>query len=166
MSVSVKKATSTNITFLWYLRNQPDVYQYFKTPKPVAWEEHVNWIVPILLSLSEKTIYLISYNDLPAGQLRFNFEPLAKNKLVYYENHSAKIGSAEISISLLKEFRGKGIAKIALKKGIEMMKRGKKMKTLTAEIHQDNATSLTLFEEMGFTQIDARGPYIHYQLSL
>lgn len=150
MKVSLKKVRFSDIEFLWYLRNQPDVYQYIFTPKPVSWEEHVNWIIPIILSLAPKTLYVITFDKIPVGQLRFDY------------NQDA----AKISISLLKEFRGKGIASKALKEAITIIRKERRIKTLIAEIHKKNNVSTALFERLGFIYQKKSGNYLIYHLAI
>lgn len=150
MITTLKKADLSDTPFLWYLRNQPEVYRYFKHPKPVTWEEHINWTIPVLLELVLKELYVIRYGTLPVGQLRFDYEG----------------EEIEVSISLVKEFRGKGIASKALAKGIAKMKRAKKVRQLIAEIYRENAASVSLFEKHGFTYQKTKGDYHYYTLSL
>jgi len=148
MTSLIKPAQFSDIPFLWYLRNQPDVYQYSKTAKPVSWEEHINWITPLLLSLIPKKLYVITYEKLPVGQLRFDY---AGNE-------------AEMSISLLKEFRGKGIASETLKQGIANVKKERTAKTLIAQIHENNLASVALFEKYHFSYQTKKNHYHYYSL--
>lgn len=150
MKIDLRKAQFYDIPFLWYVRNQKDVYQYFKTPAPVSWEKHIEWIIPILLSLSQKELYVITREKSPAGQLRFDYDG----------------ESAEISISLLKELRGKGIASNVLKKAIAKVRREKIVNRLLAEIHIQNSASIGLFTKFGFKKIYTREKFVTYSLSL
>lgn len=150
MSISLRKANLSDIEFLWYLRNQPDVYKYFRQARKVSWQEHIKWILPIILEEEPRDIYLIRQGLLPVGQIRFDHE----------EEKSL------ISIAILKQFRGKGIAVESFKKAVKMLPRGKKTKVLMAEIHRDNISSKKLFESLNFKPKTKKGKWLKYALIL
>lgn len=147
---SLKKAGFLDIEFLWYLRCQPEIYQHFRSPKPVVFEEHLKWIVPVLLGFTNKELFVIQYLKKPVGQVRFD-----------YENEEA-----EISISVLNNFQGKGIGSKSLKLGIDKIKKKKQVKALLAEIHKDNPSSKRLFEKMGFKLKTEEEVWLNYILEL
>jgi UDP-2,4-diacetamido-2,4,6-trideoxy-beta-L-altropyranose hydrolase len=89
MSVQVRKIESRDIEFLWYLRNRPDVYRLFSTPRPVSWEEHVEWVMPYMLGLKEGDLFVIEFEGTSVGQVRID----------YNENEGV------MSISVLSDFR-------------------------------------------------------------
>lgn len=151
-STSLRKAEVIDIEFLWYLRNQPDVYQYARVSGPVLWEEHVGWISPLLLGLKDRELFVIQEDSLPVGQVRLD-----------YEDDREK---AEISISLLKEFRGKGIASAVLDMVIQDLSQRRKGITLIAEIHRNNAGSIALFEKFHFSKEGEREDFLRYKLVL
>ena len=72
MNIKLRKADFKDIEFLWYLRNQAEVFKYFKNNKPVKWQEHLNWIMPIMLGFSNKELYVIEYDNQLAGQIRID----------------------------------------------------------------------------------------------
>jgi len=146
MKINLKKADFTDIEFLFYLRNIPEYYKYYTHPKPVQWEEHINWIMPILLGVDRRDLYIIIVEDIKAGQIRIDF--------------SADM--AEISISLVEHFRGKNIAPVALEKAIEKAKKEKEVKTFRAHVHQDNIASQKLFEKVGYQIEMQEGVWIKY----
>ncbi|MFH0739973.1 MAG: GNAT family N-acetyltransferase [bacterium] len=146
MNIKLKKADFTDIEFLWYLRNIPEYYRYYKQPRPVEWEEHINWIMPILLGTENRDLFIIVVDDTNAGQLRIDYT----------------VNTAEISISLVDHFRGKNIGFLALEKAIEKAKKEKNIDTFRAYVHQDNIASQKLFEKLGY-QIEMQdGVWIKY----
>lgn len=151
MTISLHQAATQDIEFLWYLRNQSDVHCYFRTPKPASWEDHIQWIMPRILGLVPSTLYVIEADKISAGQVRID--------------HQGK-DSAEVSISLLQEFRGKGIAKEALRQAVDMVQREGKIKHLLAEIHRENTASQHLFEHLGFIFEREEGDWRYYRLEL
>jgi len=72
--ISLRKASFSDIEFLWYLRNQPDVYRYSRVNRPVAWKEYINWTIPVILGLTSKNLFVIQRNLFPVGQIRFDYE--------------------------------------------------------------------------------------------
>ncbi len=148
--ISLRKVNFSDIEFLWYLRNQPTVYKYSRNNRPVSWKEHIDWIFPILLGTSNKNLFIIENFKTPIGQIRFDYQ---RNK------------EAEISISILEEFRGRGFAKKALSLTIREIKKQKKAKKLIAEINKDNNPSIRLFEKLNFKLKEKKGKWLKYTLS-
>lgn len=146
--IFIKKAVSSDIKFLWHLRNQPEIFKYFKNPETVNWESHLKWIRPIIAGKSKKNIFIIWFLKNRAGQIRFD----KKNN-----------NSTEISISVLREFWGRGIARGALALAI---KKQKDSKYFTACIHKDNLSSLSLFEKMNFKLNGRKEDWLEYKLIL
>jgi len=146
LKIFLRKANFSDIEFLWYLRNRPDVYKYFKDGRVVSWQEHINWITPIILGKSPKDVLIIQGGGQPVGQVRFD----RKN--------------FDFSISVLKEFRGKGIAASALALAIKQIKKEKKAKKMIAEIHKKNIPSIKLFKKTGFKLETKKGNWLKYSL--
>lgn len=151
MKISLKKANFSDIEFLWYLRNQPNIYKYFRNPKKAEWSEHINWILPILLGVSPKYVFIITQSNIPIGQIRVDYENPEKS---------------DISISILEKFRGKGIAVKALLLAIKEIKKSGKVKKLLAEIHETNFPSIKLFGKLNFKMEKRKGKWLRYILKL
>ena len=146
--ISLKKIGFCDIEFLWRLRNQPDVYKYFKNNNPVSWKEHINWTIPIVLGISDKDVFVIKKIGKRVGQVKFDYK------------------TSDIGISILKEFRGGEIATEALALAIQEIKKKKKAKRLIAEIHKDNISSQKLFEKLSFKLESRNGEWIKYILEI
>ncbi len=151
MKISLRKANFSDIEFLWYLRNQPDVYKYFRNGRVVSWKEHINWVLPIILGKQARDIYIIQQNSLPVGQIRFDYE---KDK------------KAIVSISVLEEFRQKGISTKAFRKAISLLKKTKRRKALIAEVYKNNIASLKFFEGLNFKIKEKRKNLFKYILKI
>ena len=149
--ISLKKADFSDIEFLWYLRNQPDVYKFSKEKRRITWPEHIYWIIPVILGNTEKELFIVRKGLLPVGQIRFDFNDK---------------GKAVVSISLLKEFRSKGIGNESFEKAIKLLKKTKKPKIVLAEIHKDNIPSIKLFEKLNFQFKEKKGVWLKYILEL
>lgn len=144
--IFLRKADFSDIEFLFSLRNQPSTYQYAKNARPVEWSEHIGWITPIIKGNSSKNLFVIEFEGKKAGQARIDIAG----------------EGAEVSISLLAEFQGKGIAAIALKMAMDKIAEEKGVKIFIAEIHQDNIPSQKLFEKLGFQFKNQEGVWKAY----
>jgi len=149
--ISLRKASFPDIEFLWYLRNQPDVYKYSRQNQIVSWKEHIKWILPILLGLSNKELFLIQNLQTPIGQIRFDYQDFKE---------------AEISISILKEFQGKGFATKTLNLAIKEIKEQNKVKLLIAVTDKENISSQKLFEKVNFRLKTKKGKWLRYILKI
>ncbi len=149
--IFLRKANFSDIEFLWYLRNQPNVYKYSRNSRPISWKEHINWILPIILRINDKNLFVIKNLKTPIGQIRFDW---------------LKSEEAEISISILKEFQAKGFAKKALSSAIKEIKNQKKAKKIIAEINKNNVSSIKLFEKLNFKFKEKKGKWLKYILEL
>jgi len=149
MNIHVRPAGKQDATFLWSLRNRPDVYRHFRNPLPVSWEEHVAWMMPRILGPHLDMLFVLEYEGVLVGQFRLD---KAGNK------------SVEVSISLLQEYRGKGIARQALKNAIMYVREQGHAQEIIAEIHQDNIASQHLFEGAGFQRFQTNDDFFQYRL--
>ena len=116
---------------IYEISNDPTVRRYSLSQKPISKEEHLNWFKKVDKSL----FFVLELNGKVIGQIRFQ-----------------KIGNNtfEVSISLHSNYRGKGLGKLLLRKGIsELLKRFPKAKIL-AKIREENEVSKKLFTGFGF----------------
>ena len=148
MKISLRKANFSDIEFLWYLRNQPDVYKYFRKSQSVFWKEHIEWIIPIILGISSRDVFIIQKSGIPIGQVRLDYKTF------------------DVSVSILKEFREKGVALKTLSLMIKEIRKQKKAKKLIAEIHKNNIPSQKLFEKLGFKFKTKEGSWLKYTIKL
>ncbi len=152
LKISLKKADFSDIEFLWYLRNQSEVYRYSKNSRPVLWEKHINWVFPIILGIDTKReLFIIKNSITSVGQIRLD-----------YNNQN----EARVSISILKEFQKKGFATQSLNLVIKKIKKQKITKKLIAEIHKENLPSLKFFEKFNFKFKKKTGNWLRYILIL
>jgi len=148
--ISLTKAESSEIEFFWYLRNKPYVFRYSLSASSVSWEDHVNWIMPIILGVSNKKLFLIRYGKMPVGQIRLDIN----------ENE------AEISISVLSEFHGKGIAVASVNLMIKKIKNEQAIRMLEATVHKNNIASIGLFNKLRFKLDSKKGKWLKYKLDI
>ncbi len=104
--------------------------------------------MPIVLGIASKTLFIIKKGMIPLGQVRFDF------------NNSEE---AIVSIAILKEFQGKGIATKALTLAIKKIKEQKKIKEIIAEIHIKNRASAELFKKLNFKLKEKKDEWLKYE---
>ena len=149
--ISLKKADFSDIEFFWCLRNQSYVYKYSRQKKLIKWSEHIDWIIPVILGLSKRDLFVIKNKTVSVGQVRFDYKSSTE---------------AEISVSILKEFQEQGIAFISLDKAIKKIKKERKIKKIVAEINRNNLSSVKLFNKLGFKFEDKKRDWLKYSIKL
>ena len=115
---------------IFEIANDDDVRQSSFNSEKIKLEDHKNWFKNILKEDSTK-FYVLEYKEDIIGQLRFDSD----------EEFPV------ISISLNKKYRGLGLSKYLLSKGMEYLNNYDK---IVAYIKQDNIKSISFFKSMGF----------------
>ena len=113
---------------IFEIANDDEVRKSSFNSEKIPLEDHKNWFKNILNDDSVK-FYVLEYEDDLIGQLRLDFD----------EKYPV------ISISLNKKYRGLGLSKILLSKGLELID-GK----VIAYIKKENIRSISFFKSMGF----------------
>lgn len=113
---------------IFEIANDDDVRKYSFNSDKIPLEDHKAWFGNILSDESVK-FYVLEYEGDLIGQLRLDFD----------EKHPV------ISISLNKRYRGLGLSKVLLTKGLELID-GK----VVAYIKRENLRSISFFKSMGF----------------
>ena len=148
MQIEIRKANENDSPFLFELRNQPSTYQYAKNPRLVEWQEHIDWLEPILKGETQRHLFIIEFDGQKAGQTRIDIEDK----------------EAEVNISLMPEFQGQGIAFVAIEKAMEKISQEQGVKIFRAHVHQDNIASQKLFEKLGYQIETQEDVWIEYVL--
>ncbi|WP_405316423.1 GNAT family N-acetyltransferase [Methanobrevibacter sp.] len=123
----IKESDCLNI---FEIANDDEVRQSSFNSDKIDLEDHKKWFRNILNDDSSKFLVL-AFGDEIIGQLRFDFD----------EKYPV------ISISLNKNYRGLGLSKYLLDKGIEYIG---KFNKIVAYIKKDNVRSISFFKSMGF----------------
>jgi len=113
---------------IFEIANDDEVRKSSFNSDKIPLEDHKNWFNNILKDDSVK-FYVLEYENDLIGQLRLDFD----------EKYPV------ISISLNKKYRGLGLSKILLVKGLELVD-GK----VVAYIKKDNSRSISFFKSMDF----------------
>jgi RimJ/RimL family protein N-acetyltransferase len=133
-SLRLRLASRTDAEFLRALRNDPVVRSQSRNPDRVTSEEHDRWLDDVL-SNSMRWLYVIEAGGHPVGQVRLDCDGAV----------------AEISIALVHEARGRGVARAALG-AAAIAARALGVETLRAFVKETNLTSLHLFARAGYLE--------------
>lgn len=115
---------------IFEIANDDDVRQSSFNSEKIELEDHKKWFKNILHDSSTK-FFVLEYDGDIIGQLRFDFD----------EEFPV------ISISLNKKYRGLGLSKYLLSKGLDYLDGYKK---IIAYIKPENLKSISFFKSMGF----------------
>ena len=121
---------------LWELANDPEVRAASFSSKLIPWEEHVNWFRSKQSDTS--CLFLLALNEIdePIGQVRFDLD-----------------GSrAVVSVSLRKEFRGKGYGSELIKIASQRLFETSDVNSIVAYVKLANKASVHAFVNAGFKQ--------------
>lgn len=151
MKPELRKAEISDEKFLLELRNDPVAIKWSVSGRGVSEFEHSQWFAQALRS--HDIMLLIGEIQLPtSGDSRqlgmVRFDALADQ-------------SYRVSIALVAQFRGAGLAKTLLGGAIADLEdqAGHKL-TLRAEVHEHNEPSLKLFRSMAFEDSSRSGEFI------
>lgn len=143
----LRPATAQDAALLWEWANDPEVRRRSFSPEPIAWESHQRWYAAKLTDAHTLIAILEAGDGYPLGQIRFEREP----------EH------IEIDVTVAPGWRGQGIGRELLKRGLEAAARRWRAGTrLIAKVLPSNTASLRLFEDAGFV---ARGLRMAHDVS-
>jgi deoxyribonuclease-4 len=128
-------AEEKDMKFLFELRNDPIVIKNSLISNKVEWNEHKKWFTDALKN-HKRRIFIVIFKEKDIGQIRFD-----ENK-----------DSAEISVSLVAEYRGKGCGSTILKQACEFGFSNFNYNKIIAKIKEDNIASIKSFTRIGFLE--------------
>lgn len=123
-----RKVKKEDCLKIFEIANDDEVRQSSFYSEKIKLENHENWFKNILSDNSVK-FYVLEFEDDLIGQLRLDFD----------EDFPV------ISISLNKKYRGLGLSKVLLSKGLDLVN-----DKVIAYIKKDNSRSISFFKSMGF----------------
>lgn len=133
----------------WF--NQPDsLAAKLKTNGPIGVEAHKGWLRRFL-SEDAGSIFIVTLNETPIGQIRF--QPDAK-------------GQFEIDVYVIPGRRGDGVAQEALRLGMARVSEKRGPATFLAQVKTENDASRRLFLRLGFQKAGSWGGYTNYRRDL
>jgi RimJ/RimL family protein N-acetyltransferase len=97
--------------------------------------EHKNWLAEVFAINSTTSVYIFTGNEMPIGQVKFT---------------SCTAGEYKIGYSIDSAFRGRGLAKPALRKAIQMHSSQNHVSLYIAEVRVGNKASAKSLTSVGF----------------
>ncbi len=138
--------TKQDCNLVFSLSNDPLVRACSFSTKPIEYEQHCMWFEKTIAD-KNTLFFLIFDDDNFVGQIRFKRESEQSTECV-------------ISLSISKEYRGKHIAGKFLELGIaELKKNWYNIKSVVAEVKDENSASNALFLREGFELISKVNTY-------
>ena len=130
----IRSAGIEDSRYLFEWRNDPNTRNASLNTDEIQWEEHEKWYLSVLKN--PKVVIFIAEDNLsessPLGMCRFNL--------------SEETDSAEVSINLNPEHRGKGLAQSILHDAIGVFtQQHPQVVDLTATIREENLPSMKIF---------------------
>lgn len=131
----LRNATLNDSKIVFELSNDPTVREQSINKNTIELDNHIEWFNSRINN--EKYLFLLAFDksDNFIGQIRFQLEN----------------NSATVSISLVKDFRGKGLAKkILIKSCAKVLSEQNNIKNIIAYIRPENKASIKGFESANF----------------
>jgi spore coat polysaccharide biosynthesis predicted glycosyltransferase SpsG/RimJ/RimL family protein N-acetyltransferase len=138
--LTVREATESDAAALLEWRNDPETLAWSRGHQPVPEAVHRTWLRAALADPDR--LLLIVASDHPIGTVRFD---------------RVDVDEWEVSITVAPKDRGKGLASRLLMLGEGALRARHGAARILANVHEDNAASLTLFRHAGYAD-GARPP--------
>jgi len=139
-AITLRKANWSDVGFYLLLRNDITVRNSSFNKNLVDFGVHNNWFKNKLRD-SSSFLYVVETVHKRAGQIRFDIEN----------------NQAEVHISILPEFRGRGTAVLALKKACRLIfSKNPGTNLITAHIKLNNSASRKSFLNAGFKEANLK----------
>ena len=148
MNIRRAQNNQKDCNLVYNLSNDPEVRANSFNTSLIEYRNHVAWYNRTLTDDNVLFFLLFEDNNF-IGQIRFSRETKESDSCI-------------ISLSITKQFRGKGIGSAFLQKGIgEINKTWPDIKKIIAEIKKENKSSISLFERNGFRKIEENKNFIY-----
>ena len=149
MNLSLRLATKEDSEDIWRWRNDPLTRAMSFHSDPIDWDSHSTWYLKTL-QVSDR-ILLIGVDDKKnkVGTIRFDLTAPCR---------------AEVSFNLNPSFRGKGLGKLLLAKGIKFAKNVKGISNFDSKVKSENKASIAMFLSVGFEFVSSKGGMNLYRI--
>ena len=149
--ISVKRAELPDSAIIFEWRNDEDTRIASVSHDIVEWADHEQWYEAALAD-PKRFLYVALHEDVRAGLVRFDVDAAGT--------------SAEVSINLNPECRGKGLARPILAAAIEAFRGDEpRVVELTATIRPENVASVRTFASKGFVRSGGQEQLERYVLA-
>lgn len=131
--LTLRQVKSDDCRVLWEWANDPQTRAASFNSERIPWDQHVAWFNERLRD-PNSVIFIAVVGETPVGVVRFS---------VHGE-------SAELSITVGPEFRGRGYGKAMLRLAVEQVLRDGRVKWVDAFVKASNSRSASTFQAAGF----------------
>lgn len=137
MELIIRKAQPEDSQFLFNLRNEESVRAVSLNSDSITWETHQQWFQKRLINLNS-IIYISELDSVPVAQTRYDVSG----------------EEAEVSIAVVKDFRGKGYGTEILRKTAnQFFKDFPGVRAVKAFINLGNDASVRSFSKAGYQYV-------------
>lgn len=138
MTLTLRAATTDDATRLYRWRNDPVTRQMFRSTGLVEWHDHVRWLDKTLHD-SDRMLLVAESSGEPCAVIRFD--------------RLSTTGSAEVSVNVSPDFRGRGV-------GTETIRAGTAhaltvYTVVQARVKAENEASIHAFTAAGYARVAA-----------
>ena len=140
--LDLRAAREDDTRLLWDWANDPVVRESAFDERPIAWETHVEWFRRRLADEHAHIYIACAPDGAPLGPVRFEGD----NDVV------------EISISVSREFRGRGWGPALIDAGCRRLFADTAVSTIYARVKEVNGASRSAFHDAAFTQVVSPAP--------
>jgi UDP-2,4-diacetamido-2,4,6-trideoxy-beta-L-altropyranose hydrolase len=150
MRFSLSPTLAADIEPLFELANEASVRAASISNAPIAWKEHTRWFAMISADAKQQIYTIRDAAGAFMGQLRFDCR---------------EAGVALISISIVKQARGCGVASSVIRRGAALLFSAAPERMIKAVVKQTNIASLKSFMRAGFivAREDAETRILHLE---
>lgn len=147
MNLQIRACRAEDIQLLFNWANDPKTRENAFSQDLIKWEDHVKWFNS-KISSDRCRIYILEFNSIPAGQIRFD------------KNEQEEL---IISYSIDEELRGKGLGRKIIELGLmEITGWGNSIKAL---VKKNNPASIRVFETLGFLKNEDKD-FIEFKIQM
>ena len=135
--IKLRIARASDCKLLWKWVNDPEVRKSAFNSKDIAWEDHQSWFLKKQNETNSFQYIALDRNNIPIGQIRFDI----------------KDAIAESDYSIDKDFRGLGLGRMLLEKGIALLCETQKNPIIIRGcVRKENKPSRRTFKSIGFLE--------------
>ena len=148
--LKLRQVTPEDKEMLLAWANDPVVRYQAINQHEITIDEHSKWIYQHLNDPNTR-MWILEYNGIPAGQIRWDLN--GKEAILDY--------------SISDGFRGRGLGKVILKRGIDEVRKIWAGISLIAEVKEKNIASIKAITAAGFKQSNSiKSGYLLYKFKL
>jgi len=136
-AVTLRRAAEKDQRLLWEWRNEPEVRAQSFESGPIPWERHVDWFRAKFRDPNCFVYVVLNGQEEPIGQVRFDVR---------------LDGTAEVSVSLAKEQRGRGYGRVAIQRACADLIHTVPVAQFVAHVRPENVASMRAFGKAGFVE--------------